>query len=202
VLLICAFHVDEPYEAAFNAFSKLQADGYELFVTGDYRNADVDPSRFPWVRFLGYLPTHEYHRYLRSVSVVMDLTTFENCLVCGAYEALAAGKPLITSRTRALESYFGGVAILADNTSDGIRAAVLSAFEQRAELAQRAKNWTMHNELHIEERVAGLRALMTSTRHRDDVDKSIPYDVTGISGRSRPVIRRTESARHRNWRSS
>jgi hypothetical protein len=36
----------------------------------------------------------------------LDLTTIDNCLVCGAYEAVAAGAPLVTSDTTALRAHF------------------------------------------------------------------------------------------------
>ena len=109
---------------------------------------------------LGFLPTDEYYRYLLSASVVMDLTTVEDCLLCGAYEALAAEKPLILSRTRALEEYFGSGVVLTDNTSDAIRESVRWAYACRDELAERAKAWVAQNNPYIDERIAGLHALV------------------------------------------
>jgi glycosyltransferase involved in cell wall biosynthesis len=164
-LLVCSFSPDEPYEAAFEAFSSLQEDGFTLFVSGNYRRAKTDLSRFPWVRLLGFLPTDEYYEYLLSVSVVMDLTTREDCLVCGAYEALAAGKPLILSRTVALKDYFGDAAVLTDNTSEAIRESVLSAFARRNELAQKAKDWVARNDAYMTERITSLRALLVAPTH-------------------------------------
>jgi glycosyltransferase involved in cell wall biosynthesis len=164
VFLICSFDADEPYEAAFNAFSSLHEQGFTLFVSGNYKKAQTLLSRFPWVRFLGFLSNDEYYGYLRSSSVIMDLTTMEDCLVCGAYEALAAGKPLIVSRTIALRDYFGDAVILTDNTPGAIRESVLSAFAQRYELSQRAKDWVSRNQPYMDERVASLRALLSSPR--------------------------------------
>lgn len=74
---------DEPYEAAFDAFSQLQQAGYTLFVSGNYRRASVDPARFPWVHFLGYVSEQEYYSYLASCALTMDLTVLEDCLLCG-----------------------------------------------------------------------------------------------------------------------
>lgn len=163
--LVCSFDPDEPYEAAFEAFSSLQEDGFTLFVSGNYQKAKADLSRFPWVRLLGFLPTNEYYGYFLSVSVVMDLTTREDCLVCGAYEALAAEKPLIVSRTVALKDYFGDAVVLTDNTSEAIRESVLSAFGRRDELAQKAKDWVARNKPYMDERIAGLRALLVAPTH-------------------------------------
>ncbi len=54
-LLVCSFGPDEPYEAVFEAFASLQEEGFTLFVSGNYKKAKTDLSRFPWVRLLGYL---------------------------------------------------------------------------------------------------------------------------------------------------
>jgi len=165
VLLISSFDRDEPYEAAFQAFSSLQTDGLTLLVSGNYRKAEGDLSRFPWVRLLGFLPTEDYYGYLRSASVIMDLTTLEDCLVCGAYEALAAGKPLVVSRTTALGEYFGDAVILTDNTSEAIRASVLRAFAQRDQLVQSTKVWVSRNQEYMDNRIAGLRDLLSAGGH-------------------------------------
>jgi glycosyltransferase involved in cell wall biosynthesis len=172
-LLVCSFNQDEPFEAVFEAFSSLQKDGFTLYVSGNYKKAKADLSRFPWVRLLGFLPSDEYYAYLVSVSVVMDLTTRENCLVCGAYEALAAGKPLIISRTAALKEYFGDAAVLADNTSEAIRESMLSAYARRDELAQKAKTWVAHNNLYMAEKIAGLRALLLAPAHAANIGTNI-----------------------------
>jgi glycosyltransferase involved in cell wall biosynthesis len=160
VFLVCSFDPDEPYEAAFEAFESLQEDGFTLYVSGNYRKATSDLSRFPWVRLLGFLETEKYYAHLVSASVVVDLTTSDDCLVCGAYEALAAGKPLIVSRTSALEAYFGGAAILTENTPQAIRESVLSAFARRDALAADARSWAAHNTEYMDARIAGLRTLL------------------------------------------
>jgi glycosyltransferase involved in cell wall biosynthesis len=157
-LLICSFNSDEPYEAAFEAFSSLHREGYILYVSGNYKKIRTDLSRFPGVRFLGFLPTDEYYAYLLSVSVVLDLTTLDDCLVCGAYEALAAEKPLVVSNTAALSEYFGDAVVLTNNTSDAIRESVLEAFTRREELVERARDWVTRNNQYMDERVSGLRA--------------------------------------------
>jgi glycosyltransferase involved in cell wall biosynthesis len=164
VLLVCSFDVDEPYEAVFAAFARLRDKGYQLFVTGNYKRVRVDPARFPWVHFLGYVPEAEYYSYLRSCSVVLDLTTLEDCLVCGAYEAMAAGKPLVLSRTRALADYFGAAAVLTDNTPDAIVANIEQAHAQRLDLPRRVADWIAANERYMGERIATLKAQLTALR--------------------------------------
>jgi glycosyltransferase involved in cell wall biosynthesis len=167
VFLICSFERDEPYEAAFDAFSQLQQAGYTLFVSGNYRRAHLDPARFPWVRFLGYVSEPDYYSYLVSCAVTMDLTVLEDCLVCGAYEALAAKRPLVISNTQALRDYFGAAAVLTDNTPEAIAESVERAYAQRSALTQEATKWVIANEVYMDERIttlkARLRALQTGS---------------------------------------
>jgi glycosyltransferase involved in cell wall biosynthesis len=158
VFLVCSFDDDEPYEAAFAAFSRLKESGFVLFVSGNYRKARIEPSDYPWVHFLGFMPDDEYYAYLRACSVVIDLTTLEDCLVCGAYEALALEKPLVLSRTRALEDYFGAAAVLTNNTPDSITESIHLAHSQRHQLAGRARDWIVVNEQLIGRLVSELRA--------------------------------------------
>ena len=162
VFFICSFDTDEPYEAAFSAFGRLQEKNFILFVSGNYRKARTDLSRFPWVRFLGFLSDDQYYAYLRACSVVMDLTTSEDCLVCGAYEALSVRKPLVISKTKALSDYFGNAVVLTDNTPDAICESILLAFEQRDKLSQLAKDWVITNNHYMDESISSLRTLLQS----------------------------------------
>jgi glycosyltransferase involved in cell wall biosynthesis len=162
VFLVCSFERDEPYEAAFNAFSNLQQAGYTLFVSGNYHRAGIDPARFPWVQFLGYVSDQEYYSYLASCAVTMDLTVLEDCLLCGAYEALAARRPLIVSDTQALRDYFGAAAVLTDNTPEAIVENVERAYAQRSALAQEATDWVTANEVYMSERITTLQGQLRS----------------------------------------
>lgn len=157
--LICSFDIDEPYEAVFEAFSELRDEGFALFVSGNVRKAQTDLSRYHWVTFLGFVPDAEYVRYLRLCDVVIDLTTNENCLVCGAYEAIAAEKPLVVSRTQAIAAYFGNAVVLTDHDSRSICASVRRAYADRAMLARATRTWAVENECYMRERTAGLAAM-------------------------------------------
>ena len=160
VFLVCSFDNDEPYKAVFAAFGRLKDKGYELFVSGNYRKASIEPAQFPWVRFLGFVPYEVYCKYLRSCALIVDLTVLEDCLVCGAYEALAAGKPLVLSRTRALVDYFGTAAVLTDNTTASIAECVERAYDERELLEVRAAAWAKANELYMSERIQGLKTAL------------------------------------------
>ncbi len=158
VLLICSFDVDEPFLAAFEAFRELHQHGYSLYVSGNVRRGHIDVATFPWVTFLGYVDEDVYYHYLRSCSVVMDLTACEDCLVCGAYEAMALERPLILSETKALREYFGQACIMTANTPSAIADSVRAAYAQRSELATKAAEWGRQNHGYMRDRIDGLRA--------------------------------------------
>lgn len=176
VLLVCSFDLDEPFSAAFEAFDQLREDGYSLVVSGNYARAGVDPERFPWVQFLGFVSERDYFGYLQACSVVMDLTELEDCLVCGAYEALALHKPLILSDSEAMRAYFGDACVLTENASTAIVESVRQAFSKRDELIEAAQEWTRRNETHIQERLAGLQNHLQ--------DPSTPPTADSGSGRT------------------
>ncbi|HVY07557.1 MAG TPA: hypothetical protein VHB46_16395 [Burkholderiales bacterium] len=162
VFLVCSFDIDEPYEAVFQAFKALKDDGYVLYVSGNYRRARVDPARFPWIRFLGFLPESEYYAYLWSCSVILDLTTLEDCLVCGGYEALAAGKALVLSNTAAIQAYFGAGALTTPNTEAAIGKSVVAAYEKKAELERKAGQWADDSVVKMDQRILHLKAMLST----------------------------------------
>jgi glycosyltransferase involved in cell wall biosynthesis len=60
----------------------------------------------PNVKFLGFLAESDYWERMRNAHAVLDFTLLDDCLVCGAYEAVAVGRPMLLSDTRALKDYF------------------------------------------------------------------------------------------------
>lgn len=141
ILFICSFDIDEPYEQVFNAAELLDKDGLKLSVTGDYSRVRIDPLEYPFVSFLGYLSDTEYHRQLFKSSVVVDLTENENCLVCGAYEAMSAMKPLVTSNTASLKLYFTKGTIFCDHDVNSIYLAIKEAHANRQRLKLEIDEW-------------------------------------------------------------
>jgi glycosyltransferase involved in cell wall biosynthesis len=141
VFFICSFDIDEPYADVFRAASILQQEGYVFGVSGDFRKAAIRPSDFPHVNFIGYVPEPEFYGRLAESQVVVDLTEQENCLVCGAYEAMMLEKPLVTSRTMALQRYFISGTIFVDHRPLAIAEGVRLAYETRNELRLKIRDW-------------------------------------------------------------
>ena len=130
---VCSFAPDEPYIEVIEA-ARLLSDFAVIHVTGRLGTAripDVVPDN---VCLTGYLPDAEYERLLAEADVIVDLTAMENCLVCGAYEAVALEKPLVTSDTSALRSYFRRGTVFTRHDPVSIAGAIRTAVDRRLAL--------------------------------------------------------------------
>lgn len=137
LLFVCTFKPDEPYRAVLKAARTLGPE-IGLYITGNPPEA-VRTAAWPdHVVFCGRVPWERYDQLLRSVDGVMVLTTRERCLLCGAYEGAAAGKPMILSRTGTLTGYFRRGVVFTDNEANGsphsIRNAILELRAREPEL--------------------------------------------------------------------
>lgn len=141
VVFICTWASDEPYEEVLKA-AALVGDNVQVAITGNHAKVTMAKSlsKIPKnVRLTGYLSDEEFHDLLVSSWLIMDLTTREDCLVCGAYEATSLEKPLILSDTLALREYFGAGAIYTPNDSQGIAKAITEGLRDIAALRMRMK---------------------------------------------------------------
>jgi glycosyltransferase involved in cell wall biosynthesis len=136
ILFICTFASDEPYDEVLAA-ARLLGNDVHIYVTGSFRNKGIDISSLPLnLTLTGYIPENEYVQMLQSVDGTIDLTTRDNCLVCGAYESIAAGKPMILSRTPALKSYFNKGTLFTDNTAGDICRCIENLLKKKDQLAK------------------------------------------------------------------
>ena len=157
VFFICSFDIDEPFCEGFGAAEILFSEAFRFFLSGNYRKAGISPSDFPHVELLGFVSESEFYRHLFSSQVVIDLTDYDNCLVCGAYEAMEAGKPLVLSRKKALQDYFTGGTVFTTNRAKEIAAAVRKAHAERSGLADECRRWVCRERTEIKRRLTSLR---------------------------------------------
>src|SRR5581483_8453819 len=125
VLVIATYAKDEPIAQILEAAHAVR-DQAEFQFTGNYRKLppEVITGAPPNVKFLGFLAEGDYWDRMRDAHAVLDLTLMEDCLVCGAYEAVAVGRPLLLSDTRALKEYFRQGAIYSSADPGAIAAAI------------------------------------------------------------------------------
>jgi glycosyltransferase involved in cell wall biosynthesis len=136
VVVISTYAEDEPLEVVFEAAGQLP--DVTFYVTGDANklSARLLAKKPRNCRLTGYLGDGHYIGLLRAADAVIDLTTHDNTLLMGAYEAVALGTPLITSDWPVLRDYFSRGAIHIANTVEGLCGGVRRAQHEHAALAR------------------------------------------------------------------
>ncbi len=152
VAMVSSFAKDEPLDAVLAAAAGLP--DYRFFVTGraTAHMAGMVASAPDNVTFTGFLPRSEYVDLLNRADAVMVLVKRDLTLLCGAYEAVAVEKPLITSDWPVLRNYFSHGALYVDNSPRSIREAVVEAAGKARQLTQEIRslkhtlrrNWSEH----------------------------------------------------------
>lgn len=123
--VVNTFSPDEPLVELLKAAG--DATDIHFYVTGDVIRAEKgmlanNPEN---VTFTGFLPDSDYIGLLRAAVAIIALTTDDHTMQRGACEAMALGKPIITSDWPLLRTFFSKGTIHVDNTAQDIRRAIL-----------------------------------------------------------------------------
>ncbi len=137
IILIATYAADEPIAEIIDAACALE-NKVTLYVTGNFSRLDKSyieslPSN---IVFTGFLSNADYWSYLKSADAIIDLSLKDNCLVCGAYEGVAVGKPLILSNSEATKEYFNKGVVYTDNTTANIQECYLSMMQDYEHLSE------------------------------------------------------------------
>ena len=155
VLFICTWKKDEPFVEAIAAARLLDPDTM-FYVTGKGDDKLGIIGEIPDnVELTGFVSDDTFVNLLHSVDVAVDLTTRDNCLVCGGYEAISAGIPLVLSNSVALRKYFGEAAEYCENTSVDIAAKIRYVLRHHQQFVENVaqsrarllKEWPVQKEL-------------------------------------------------------
>lgn len=160
IAFVCTFSEDEPYTEVLEAAGRLP-DDVTIFVTGKYKGK-IDPQSVPGnVRLLGFVSDEDYWSLLDQADAILVLTYRESCLLCGAYESVALGKPMILSDTRILRSYFHKGAVYVQPTAESIAAGIEQSLAQRTWMGEESA--LLGEELRAEwdERLKQLQVVMS-----------------------------------------
>lgn len=162
VVVISSFAKDEPLAEILTA---AQGVGGHFYVTGK-RSKAKDLLRFEseTIHFTDYLAAEAYDALLREADLVIDLTTRTDCLVCGAYEALAAGTPAILSDSAANRATFEGGFLFTDATVEALRASLRQGIAQADALARAMPAARRRFERRWDETLAAVRDQIAATR--------------------------------------
>lgn len=159
LLFVCTFSDDEPYQELVEAAKLISSDIF-IYVTGKYKGKIKEQDMPSNLKLLGFVADSKYWDYLATVDGVIVLTTRENCLTCGAYEAVSLTKPMILSNTKAIKKYFNSGAIYCDATTDSICAAILKFKADINLLKPEVINLKYALENDWEERYLGLKKII------------------------------------------
>jgi glycosyltransferase involved in cell wall biosynthesis len=133
VVVIATYRRDEPISAIMAAAATLPEVGFAFTGTAERYSADAAPLP-PNARLTGFLEDDAYWQLLAQATVICDLTLKPDCLVCGAYEALAVGKPMVLSDNPPTRKLFGAAAVLTGSSPEAIAAALRKAIAERERL--------------------------------------------------------------------
>ena len=136
VAVVSSFNADERPEMVFQAARELPE--VEFYMTGDAARVspEVMSLRPDNCHLTGYLPYEEYFELLRSADAVMALTNRDGTLLMGGFEAVSAGRPLITSDWPVLREFFHLGTVHIPNSPEGIAEGVRRAQTQQRSLEQ------------------------------------------------------------------
>jgi len=132
VAVVCGYGDDEPLAELLSAVRRLPAVSF--YLTGRY------PGSAPNLRNLkltGFRIEPEYWRLLRGADAIVVLTTREATILSGAYEGLAAARPLVLSRTDTLARAFPKGAVLVENRAEAIADGINYALAHADDLKVR-----------------------------------------------------------------
>jgi glycosyltransferase involved in cell wall biosynthesis len=138
IVVVATYRPDEPIAAIVTAAATMP--DLRFAITGPADRYSASEAGLPSnVRLTGFLLDPEYWRLLARASIVCDLTLKSDCLVCGAYEALAVGNPMVLSDNPPTRRIFGSVAALTGSEAGDIASAIREAVNSRDRLAANAE---------------------------------------------------------------
>lgn len=131
VTVVATYSKDEPLYLLPEVARRLPE--VRFAVTGEPHG---DLSDWPAnLRPTGFLSDLDYWRQLARSALVVVLTTRPDTLLSGGYEALALGRPLVTSDHDVLQEYFGDAALYATPSAASLHRAVVAGLADRDRLS-------------------------------------------------------------------
>jgi glycosyltransferase involved in cell wall biosynthesis len=130
VVAVCGWAADEPLAELVAAAA---GRPWRLALTGRPKAGLALP---PNVVLTGFLEESAYLARLRAAAAVVVLTTRAETLLSGAWEAIALGRPLVTSATDALRTTFGDGPAYVEPTRASIAAGIERVLADPASAAE------------------------------------------------------------------
>lgn len=128
IIVLCSWAEDEPIQAYMETAKRMPAINFVF--SGNYKKylAQSEIAALPKnIKLARFVSEAEYVGLLTDAQAVLDLTLRDDCLVCGAYEAIAASKKVILSDTHVNRELFGNAAFYTKNDSAALRDCINQA---------------------------------------------------------------------------
>lgn len=142
IMAVTTFNEDEPIDEIISAGMRLP-DQYRVYLTGNYRKQFSDDEKEilkkNGIIFTGFIDESDYQTLMFSADAVIVLTKKEFILNCGAYEAIAFGKPMVLSNTDTIRSYFRFGAVYSSCSPNDIYNSILKVESERPDLLDQVK---------------------------------------------------------------
>ena len=134
VVVIATYASDEPIASVLAAARQLPEVSFAMTGDAQRLRATLRATCPPNVRLTGWLSDAAYSALIHGANVVVALTTRDHTTLCGAWEALYAGQPLVTSDWPVLRAAFPQGAVFTGAAPGEILAAMQQALAQEDSL--------------------------------------------------------------------
>lgn len=185
IVFVCSWAPDEPIPEMMEACAAMRGEMI-LHVTGRPKPEHAGllkraPDNF---RPTGFLSDPDYFRLLEGADALAVLTTQPSTLLCGAYEGIALGKPLLLSGSKVLRDYFtAGAVFLDSHDPDEIAVKTRRLLSRRLEVREEGLAFLERSRAAWRERFADLRRILeiVSSTVEDDAMETVPEPA--VAGR-------------------
>lgn len=161
---ISSFAIDEPFEEILQV-SKLLENSVKIFWTGKYPDKVKNlKSLYTNIEFTGYVPFDDYYNLLGNADCILALTTEEECLQSGAYEALGLEIPMVVSDTKTLRNFFKDTAVYTKHSPDKIAESILKAINNSTSLKNKMKNLKTEKNIEFDNRLRKIFTLISDEK--------------------------------------
>ena len=162
VVFICTWADDEPYVNVLDAARGLAEENIHLFVTGNWKKKLTEEPNVENIHLTGFLDDDAYWNLLSDSHCMLVLTTRDDCLNCGAYEAVALGKPGILTATVALKENFSNGFCYTDNTVSSIQKALIEARDNYNNLLAGVQETSKQLQQRVNDGISELESVLLS----------------------------------------
>lgn len=130
--VVASWSSDEPLNEIFETASNMP--DINVYVSGKPKSeySELIANKPDNLYLTNYLSDIDYYSLMHECDVVLAITTEPATLVCGGYEALALGKPLLTGDSDSLRNYYGDSAVFTDGSVADLMEKIRYIFENKS----------------------------------------------------------------------